>query len=205
MNNKLLSPIVIIALVFVGLGFIIVAAVVSLTKGKSAFWVDKKLKIGGVVLTLTSLISCGGNRGVVTCYDTTATNVQVNDTTERTTVDGKDKSQKQDNDNEPEVQLLCYDVAILPPPIFENSTIEISNDHLLVGYVPQYYDREYVYEIKIGDETIQKGNLKNDLSNGCFKIKLNAKVKSGTYDFLIYEGTDYTVLKYSQEITINRK
>ena len=201
MNNKLLSPIVIIALIFVGIGFASVAIAVYFTKGKSEFWINKKMKIGGILLSLTSILSCGGSKITATCYDTATTDNNKNDS-QNQIQKIENTGQGQDNGNNSELTLLCYDVVVLPPQIFENDIIDISNSKELKGIVPQNYDRQYTYEIKKDEETIQKGNIKNNKSDGNFTIKLNDKIKSGTYYFLIYEGDDYTILKYSQEITV---
>lgn len=59
-----------IAIIFVGIIFAITVAAVFFSKGKSKFWVDKKLKIGGILLTLTSILNMSSGCGIMaTCYD----------------------------------------------------------------------------------------------------------------------------------------
>jgi len=65
MNKKeLLVPFVVIGL---GLAFAYVSFAVLMSNGKSKKWVARKIKIGGLLLTLTAA-SCNG-AGQVTCYD----------------------------------------------------------------------------------------------------------------------------------------
>ncbi|MBQ3655879.1 MAG: hypothetical protein II956_03400 [Bacteroidales bacterium] len=84
MTNKLLSPFAVVAIVFVGLAFAAVAFAVFVTRGKSKFWIDKKMRTGGVLLTLSAMISSGAGCGLCqptcyepaepTCYDVVAVN-----------------------------------------------------------------------------------------------------------------------------------
>jgi hypothetical protein len=59
--------VILLSLLFAGISF-----AVYLTNGKSKKWVALKMKIGGLLLTL-SAVSCNGG-GEVSCYDTVATN-----------------------------------------------------------------------------------------------------------------------------------
>lgn len=71
MNKKeLLTPFIIAAL---SLLFVAICFMVILTKGKSKLWLAHKLKIGGILLSL-SIWSCTGGHGRVTCYDVAAPN-----------------------------------------------------------------------------------------------------------------------------------
>ena len=59
MTDKLLSPLAVLAVVFVGLAFAAVSFFVFVTRGKSEFWTDKKMLLGGVLLSLTSFLGAG--------------------------------------------------------------------------------------------------------------------------------------------------
>jgi len=50
-----------------------ICVVVFLSKSKSKKWVARKMKIGGLLLTLTAA-SCNGGGGEVMCYETVANN-----------------------------------------------------------------------------------------------------------------------------------
>jgi hypothetical protein len=104
MNNKLLSPLAALALVFVGLAFAAVAFLVFVTRGKSEFWTDKKMLLGGVLLSLTSFLGSGcSGCGQVTCYAPA----------------------------NPDPEILCYDV---PNPDAESDTTDtLQSDTLKPG------------------------------------------------------------------------
>ena len=76
-KKEILSPILIAGLSLV---FIFISFAVFITNGKSKKWVARKMKIGGILLTLTAA-SCNGG-GEVTCYDVAETNsMWINNTT----------------------------------------------------------------------------------------------------------------------------
>lgn len=98
MNNKFFA---VIAVVFVGLAFAVVAFVVFLTRGKSAFWIDKKMLLGGVLLSLTSFLGAGcSGCGQVTCYAPA----------------------------NPDPEILCYDV---PEQNYENDSSDTQQSDTL--------------------------------------------------------------------------
>jgi hypothetical protein len=70
MNKKeLFIPFLAIGL---GLAFAFVSCAVFLSNGKSKKWIARKIKVGGLLLTITA-ISCNGSQQV-TCYDVAETN-----------------------------------------------------------------------------------------------------------------------------------
>ena len=63
MNKDFLAPFVVFAIVFVGAAFLIVSAAVWISRGKSEFFINKKMVLGGVlilgeVLTLKEILGC---------------------------------------------------------------------------------------------------------------------------------------------------
>lgn len=71
MNKKeIIVPMMAIGL---GLAFAAVSLAVVLSRGKSKKWIARKMKLGGLLLTLTAA-SCNGGGGEVTCYETAEIN-----------------------------------------------------------------------------------------------------------------------------------
>lgn len=64
--KNLISPLLIIVL---SIAFITVAVGVYLTRGKSRFWISKKMLIGSVLLSLTSVINQSCTIFGTDCYD----------------------------------------------------------------------------------------------------------------------------------------
>lgn len=160
MGNKILAA---VAIIFVGLAFTFVAAIVFVSRGKSAFWVDKKLKVGGLFLTLTSILSgttgCGCGVFQPTCYDTA----------------------KRADD----LQVLCYDVAYEP---YRFSLDSVSNEvELSICGNKLGEDSDFFYVVRQDSVEFAKGALKiNGL--GMYKILTGKKAAPGTYELVIYEG-----------------
>ena len=72
MNKKeLFIPFIAIGL---GLAFALISLAVIISNGKSKKWIARKMKIGGLLLTLTAASCNGGGSEVVTCYETTEIN-----------------------------------------------------------------------------------------------------------------------------------
>lgn len=70
MNKKeFIAPILVIGL---SIAFAVICLFVYLSKGKSEKWLARKMRIGGLILTL-SIASCNGNVEH-TCYETVAVN-----------------------------------------------------------------------------------------------------------------------------------
>jgi hypothetical protein len=80
MNKKeILVPFIVLALTLLFLGVCVIA---FLANGKSKKWIARKMKIGGLLLTLTA-VSCNGGGGEVTCYDVAETNAMwINNTSQ---------------------------------------------------------------------------------------------------------------------------
>ncbi len=71
MNKKeIVIPLMVIGLTLL---FASICVAVFLTNGKSKKWVARKMKIGGILLTLTAA-SCNNGGGEVMCYETIALN-----------------------------------------------------------------------------------------------------------------------------------
>jgi hypothetical protein len=65
-RKEILIPVAIISLTVV---FASVSVFVFFSKGKSKFWISKKIKIGAVLLTLSAISVQPSCRPFVTCYD----------------------------------------------------------------------------------------------------------------------------------------
>jgi len=64
--KELFTPVFVVGL---SLAFTIVTLAVSVSKGKSKKWIARKMKIGGLLLSLTVAISSNGQEIEVTCYE----------------------------------------------------------------------------------------------------------------------------------------
>ncbi|NJO88519.1 MAG: hypothetical protein HC831_05800 [Chloroflexia bacterium] len=69
-KKEIILPITVLGLTLLFAG---ICVAVFLTNGKSKKWVTRKMKIGGLMLTLTAA-SCNGGGGEVMCYETVAVN-----------------------------------------------------------------------------------------------------------------------------------
>jgi hypothetical protein len=80
MNKKeFIAPVLIIGLSFL---FAVICITVFFSNGKSKKWIARKMKIGGLLLTLTA-VSCNGGGGEVNCYDVAETNAMwINNTSQ---------------------------------------------------------------------------------------------------------------------------
>ncbi|MEA2043541.1 MAG: hypothetical protein U9N85_13450 [Bacteroidota bacterium] len=68
-EKKYLVPLLLIGL---GVAFIFVSIMVTLTRGNSALWIAKKIKLGAMLLSFTAFASCTGG-GETMCYAAEAT------------------------------------------------------------------------------------------------------------------------------------
>ena len=162
MGSRILA---VFAIVFVGIAFGLVAVVVFLTRGKSEFWVDKKLRVGGMLLTLSSIIGGASGCGVFqpTCYDTARPPEQ----------------------GEPEV--MCYDVAY-EPYRFDLKTIS-NNPTLTLTGEKQGEDGKFFYKLTPKDSDVEfaKGAIEMD-TTGKFTIATGKKATPGSYELHLTEG-----------------
>lgn len=158
MGNRILAA---IAIVFVGVAFALTCAVVFLTFGKSAFWVDKKLKIGGMLLTLSSIIAGSSGCGVFqpTCYDTA---------------------------RPPEA--MCYD---MPVEQYTFSLVSIKNEeNLILRGEKNGPEGKFNYKLVLEKDTVLSGSLDID-STGNFTIDYGKKAAVGEYHLSIEEAEGY--------------
>jgi hypothetical protein len=65
-KNEWIAPVLIIGLTCV---FALVSAMVYLSKGRSAWWISKKMRIGALLITLTAVSTQSCEEAVRTCYD----------------------------------------------------------------------------------------------------------------------------------------
>ncbi len=168
MNNKILAS---IAIVFVGLAFLGVAFVVFLTRGKSAFWINKKIKIGASLLTLSSIVSGSTGCGVFqpTCY-------------------------------EPAIppEQMCYDMPAPQP--FEILIQEVENtESLKISGVKTGADGSFTYSFRKESDTISSGKLLIDTLGG-FKIQINKKVEAGDYNLFVTDTESEYTLSVNVEV-----
>ena len=165
MGSRILA---VFAIVFVGIAFGLVAVVVFLTRGRSEFWVDKKLKVGGMLLTLSSIIGGASGCGVFqpTCYDTA----------------------RPPDTGEPEV--TCYDVAYEP---YRFDLGKISNTPTLtITGEKRGEDGKFFYKITPKDSEVEfaKGAIELD-TTGQFTIATGKKATPGSYELHLTEGALY--------------
>lgn len=71
MNKK--EALIPISFILLSSLFIFISVMVFLTKGKSSKWIARKMKIGGILLTITAA-SCNGGNEEPTCYVQVAPN-----------------------------------------------------------------------------------------------------------------------------------
>ena len=165
MGSRILA---VFAIAFVGIAFGLVAVVVFLTRGRSEFWVDKKLKVGGMLLTLSSIIGGASGCGVFqpTCYDTA----------------------RPPDTGEPEV--TCYDVAYEP---YRFDLGKISNTPTLtITGEKRGEDGKFFYKITPKDSEVEfaKGAIELD-TTGQFTIATGKKATPGSYELHLTEGALY--------------
>ncbi len=67
-KKEIILPLTVLGLTLVFAG---ICCAVFLTNGKSKKWISRKMKFGGLLLTLTAA-SCNGGGGEVMCYETVA-------------------------------------------------------------------------------------------------------------------------------------
>ena len=163
MGNKILA---VFAIVFVGIAFALVAVIVFLTRGRSAFWVDKKLRTGGMLLTLSSIIGGASGCGVFqpTCYDTA----------------------RPPDPGDP--QVMCYD---MPVEIYRFDLMKFSNkEKLVLEGDKNGPDGDFSYKLLCNKDTISSGRLDIDTA-GRFKIDFGKKGPLGKYTLLIEEAQGF--------------
>jgi hypothetical protein len=174
MSNKILSPFAAIALIFVAIAFAVTIFGVFVTKGKSEFWIDKKLKLGGIVLTLISIVSCTSS-GIgchTTCYEVA---------------------------REPE-QVSCYDVPCSDVLNLEQDSIEISKTQELKGNIYDCTKEKYSFALIKDQDTVQSGEIKflqedsSKTSTNSFLIMLDKKISEGDYVMIIYDENPKNVI-----------
>ena len=180
MGSRILS---VFAIVFVGIAFALVAAVVFVTRGRSKFWVDKKLRVGGMLLTLSSIIGGASGCGIFqpTCYDTA----------------------RPPDTGEPEV--MCYDVAYEP---YRFDLGKVSNTPTLtITGEKRGEDGKFFYKITPKDSDVEfaKGAIEMD-TTGKFTIATGKKASPGSYELQFTEGAlDGDNCQYVTTITFEVK
>ena len=174
MNKDYLAPLAWIAILFVGSAFLIMSLFVFLTRGKSAFWTNKKMKLGGVLLTLTAMVNSGCvNSCQTTCYDV------------------MDKK-------EPDPEVMCYDVAATNVVLIDSDTLgNVLINNKITGVVenPDYEEYAYTLLKDKTNDTLQMGILKlseNDTLSyqRTFSIEINEKLAPGRYWINVYNFKD---------------
>lgn len=83
-NKNYLTPLLI---VFLTITFAFIGLMVFITNGKSSFWISKKIKIGALLLSLSSVVSF--NSCTTSCYDPPAEPqniVEINNISENNTI-----------------------------------------------------------------------------------------------------------------------
>lgn len=153
-KNEILVSIAIAGLTVL---FATVSIAVFLSKGKSKFWVAKKMKIGGILLTLSAATACGGSGiggGEVMCYDVPAPN---------------------------NMWLINLDYTT------NTLNINFDSAHVMRGNISMRNTDKFSYLIKdTNNNKLESKNLEAldgnfDTETEEFKITLDKKMKSGNY------------------------
>ena len=169
MNKDYLAPFAVFAIVFVGAAFLMAAAAVSLSNGKSTFWISKKMKLGAMLLSLNSIMVSGCFLGSQpTCYDTA------------------------------DPQVMCYDMPATNVVRIEHDSLNnVVQDNKIKGYVSEPDHEEYAYAIVKDrtNDTLQEGVFKLNANDTVsyertFSIDVEAKLTTGRYWIKIFNIAD---------------
>ncbi len=175
--NKIVIPLAAIGLILMGIAFAIVSTIVFLSKGKSAFWINKKMKFGGLLLTLSSLVGLATTQTacVSDCYDEPST---FTDTT-------------------------THDVPSLKQ-IETSDTIKLSETNYIKGFI-NCHAIKYMYSLKDEEyNTLQSGLLpisKDDLENYSekhFAITIDSTIQPGNYNLFISDNDLFNYIGYTK-------
>lgn len=154
-KTELFIPII---LVFLGIAFVAVSLAVYLSDGKSAFWVSRKMRLGALIITLSSLGACDGCINPPnTCYEQVATDRFVIESAVNDTV----KTKISDS--------LSFNARVSFPQSQEYSFSVVNSAGVIVL-------REDLFSL---DSTI-------DSTSENFRIKINKKLNKGAYKIQIY-------------------
>ncbi|MCQ2974254.1 MAG: hypothetical protein MJ211_05520 [Bacteroidales bacterium] len=153
MNKEHFLPFIAIAIALVGTAFAIASIAVFLTRGKSKFCINKKMKIGACLITLTTLMSCGNGGNVningtdqVTCYD-------VANTDQISVVDDTINISKTDT-------IDCF----LYAPSYEKYIYKIVDNNDSIIFQNEFSPENYNSEIKLHiDKNIKTGEYELQL------------------------------------------
>ena len=186
MNKDFLAPLAVFAIVFVGAAFLIVAAAVWLSNGKSSFWTSKKMKLGAMLLTLNSMVVSGCFIGSQpTCYDTARP------------IGGTD----------PEV--MCYDMPATNVVQIDADDFEQKKSNVIKGVVfdPEGEEYSYTFVRNKTKDTLQKGDFKLSANDTIpyertFSVEINAKLEAGRYWFNVCKYGEYDNNIESRQINI---
>ena len=183
MNKDFLAPFVVFAIVFVGAAFLIVSAAVWISRGKSEFFINKKMVLGGVLISLNSMMVSGCMFGSQpTCYDTA----------------------------NPEPEVMCYDVPAQNVVNFDtDSSNNVVINNKITGSIFDATEEDYYYSITKDktNDTLQQGILKvtpDDSTSYAskFSIVVKEKLASGRYWINISKSSDHDYIFDSHQINI---
>lgn len=157
MNKKeIIVPLLVIGLTFLFAG---ICVVVFLSNGKSKKWIARKMKIGGLLLSLTA-VSCNGGSGggVETCY-----------------------VQAMINDFELDAYIgQAVEVNLDSSNVITGKIYEINGDKFSFSV----FDKNES-ELQTGNILITDGNIDNNIEN--IHFKLNKELKPGNYYLKLYD------------------
>ena len=177
--KKITLPIILAALSLV---FIVTCVAVYFNKGKSAKWVARKMKVGGLMLSLTAILSACDPTQItdepeINCYMVAAYNLIVveTDTTNTITLDLPDKQTIEGEIMSRESNKFCFTVL--------DSTKKVVQKENISALDGTFDESQEKFKIKI-DKELAPGNYglwfyvtdKDSLSEQPMK-KVNLKIK----------------------------
>ncbi len=193
MQKSLIVVFVILSVISVA--FVVISLFVFLTRGKNSSLIGKKLLIGGLILTLTAMVtSCSNNIGkAVNCY---VTAIDEGDSGDSGNInDTGDTGDTGDNG-----EVLCYDVAIIFDDITINNTfsegaiqLNLSETNIISGLIENRKSNEFSFRLSTrkDEKPIQIGNIY--ASDGVFdendeeyNIEIDKSTPKGEYIIHFY-------------------
>jgi len=175
--KKITLPVVLAALSLV---FIVTCVALYIHKGKSAKWVARKMKVGGIMLSLTAILSA--------CDPT-----QVNDEPEITCY-----------------MVAAPNLILVETDTTNTITLDLPNKQTIEGEILSRESNKFCFTVLDSTErVVQKENISaldgsfDELQEN-FKIKINKELKPGNYGLWFY-GTDKDSLSEQPIKKINLK
>jgi len=169
-----------IALAALSLVFIVTCVAVYLHKGESAKWVARKMKVGGIMLSLTAILSA--------CDPT-----QITDEPEITCY-----------------MVAAYNLIVVETDSTNTITLNLPDKQTIDGEIMSRESNKFCFTVLDSTEkVVQKENIsaldgKFDESQESFRIKIDKELAPGNYGLWFY-GTDKDSLSEQPIKKVNLK